>query len=107
MFDPALQADLSGRTARRMRITLQGLGLWLLSLLVGCAAVTNPVADGIPVRFLPNEALGESKDLYEQIPEAYFRQPPPEVYRLAKGDVLGIWIEGVLGEKNATPPVRF
>ena len=31
----------------------------------------------------------------------------PDVYRLAAGDVLGIWIEGVLGERNVAPPVQI
>jgi len=86
------------------------LGLVVLpSLLVGCAAITNPVADGIPVRYLPPEAFGESKDNFKQIQEAYLRQAPPAVYLLAKGDVLGIWVAGVpgLGDKDTPPPVRF
>jgi protein involved in polysaccharide export with SLBB domain len=35
------------------------------------------------------------------------RQKPPENYRLGPHDVLGIWIEGVLGERNQLPPVNF
>ena len=30
--------------------------------LTGCAALTNPVANGIPVRILPDELLAESRD---------------------------------------------
>lgn len=105
MSEPSLQAKPLSRIARRHLRWLLGLLCCLPSVLIGCAAVTNPVADGIPARFLPPEAFGESKELYQQIPEAYLRQPPPEIYKLASGDVLGIWIEGVLGEKSAIPPV--
>jgi hypothetical protein len=65
------------------------------------------VADAIPVRHLPPEALGESKENQQQVSPSLLRQPPAEVYRLAPGDLLGIWIEGVLGEKTAPPPVQF
>lgn len=76
-------------------------------MLFGCAALSNPVADAIPVRFLPPETFGESKELYQQIPEGFLRQPPPEIYKLDSGDLLGIWIETILGEKNVTPPVQL
>jgi hypothetical protein len=32
------------------------------------------------------------------------RQKPPDEYRLGADDLLGIWIEGVLGEKGMPPP---
>src|SRR5262245_29939031 len=78
--------------------------LCLLGGLNGCAAVSNPVADGIPVRRLPPEAFGESREAEKPIPLTYLRQPPPQVYRLDAGDILGVWVEGVLGEKNTLPP---
>src|SRR5262249_19722781 len=33
------------------------------------------------------------------------RQTPPDAYRLGPEDVLGIWIEGVIGEKGQPPPI--
>ncbi len=80
-------------------IALAGVG--------GCAAITSPVANGIPVRLLPPELLVESKEGMQTIPLALLRQPPPASYRLAAGDILGIWIEGVLGEKGQPPVVRL
>jgi protein involved in polysaccharide export with SLBB domain len=86
--------------------------LWLAAailcgaLLSGCTAITNPVANGIPVRRLPPELLGESREGFETIPLTLLRQPPPKDYKLAAGDVLGIWIEGVLGEKGQSPPLH-
>jgi hypothetical protein len=75
--------------------------------LTGCAAITNPVAHGIPVRMLPPELLAERKDDKETIPLTMLRQPVPSVYRLAAEDVLGVYIEGVLGEREQGPPVSF
>jgi protein involved in polysaccharide export with SLBB domain len=73
----------------------------------GCAALSNPVADAVPVRQLPPEVLGRSKEDERTIPLPLLRQPPPDAYRLAPGDVLGVWIEGVLGDKNQPPPLHL
>jgi hypothetical protein len=80
----------------------------LILLSAGCAAVTNPVADGIPVRRLPPEAFGESRSDLRPVPLAALSPPPPQAYRLAAGDVLGVFVEGILGGKgeNAVPPVQ-
>jgi hypothetical protein len=80
----------------------------------GCAALTNPVLEGVPVRRLPPELLGPSKNETVTIPLTALEQPHPDVYRLDAGDVLGIYIEGVLGSERpragelpAPPPVHF
>ncbi|MCA9247238.1 MAG: polysaccharide biosynthesis/export family protein [Planctomycetales bacterium] len=85
------------------RLTL-GLAC-LLSL--GCAAITNPVANGVPVRLLAEELQGPTKDGMETLPLGLLRQQPPTDYRLAPGDVLGVHIDGVLGEKGSLPPVNY
>src|SRR5262249_32374666 len=72
----------------------------------GCAAVSNPAADGIPVRRLPPEAFGESKADVHAVPLTALTPPPAGPYRLAAGDVLGGFIEGGLGERGGEPPGR-
>lgn len=74
---------------------------------VGCAAVTNPVANGLPVRMLPEELKAETREGYEQIPLTLLRQAPPDAYLLATGDTLGIYIEGVIGSPETPPPVNI
>jgi protein involved in polysaccharide export with SLBB domain len=86
-------------------------GLRLVALLTlfltgGCASLSNPVADGVPVSMLPPELRGESREEKKTIPLHLLRQNTPETYRLAAGDVLGVYIQNVLGEKNL-PPVHF
>lgn len=76
-------------------------------LLSGCAALTNPVANGVPVRILPDELLGESREGFEPIPLTLLRQKPPKQYILAAGDTLGVYIEGVLGDADTPPPVNI
>src|SRR4051794_19731469 len=78
----------------------------ICALFSGCAALTNPIANGIPVRIVPDELLAESHQAFETIPLTALRQPPPEKYVLAAGDTLGIYIEGVLGSAETPPPVN-
>ncbi len=93
---------LSGRV--NFAILLVALAL---NSLAGCASLTNPVANGVPVRLVPPELLGEPKANMEALSLTSLRQPPPDNYLLAPEDVLGIWIDGILGEKGQAPPVRF
>src|SRR5437763_1568902 len=72
----------------------------------GCAALTNPVGDGVPVRRIPPELLVPSKKDEQTIPLTLLRQPPPQVYQLAPGDVLGVYVEGFLGERNQQLPIH-
>ena len=83
---------------RRKRVALAGAS--------GCAALTNPVADGIPVSRLPDEVLGESREALRPIPLNLLGQDSPDVYRLAAGDILGMVIEGVLGDQIPADPGR-
>jgi protein involved in polysaccharide export with SLBB domain len=75
-------------------------------MFVGCAAITNPVANGVPARLLPEELKAETREGFEQIPLTLLRQPPPESYVLQSGDTLAIYIEGVIGSANVPPPVN-
>ena len=89
---------------RTVRLTTAFL---LCGALVGCAAVTNPVADAVPVNRLPPEVKGRAKSDEKTIPMTLLRQKPPAVYLLGPGDVLGVYIETVLGEKNQPLPVHI
>jgi hypothetical protein len=73
----------------------------------GCAALTNPVADAIPVDRLPPSVLGKRKEEEKTIPLTLLRQKPPEAYRLGPGDVIGLYIDGVLGDPKLPPPYHI
>lgn len=93
----------------KLRSSVRRVGPALAALccaLAGCTAMTNPAADGIPVRLLPPELIGPSKTCWQTIPLSALEQPPAEVYRLAAGDVLGVYIEGYLGERTTPLPVQ-
>ncbi len=95
------------RMDRNNRISCRPLVL-LAALLngAGCAAMTNPTAQGIPVRKLPTEMHTCSRTSTQTIPLTWLQQPPPAVYRLAPGDVLGVQIDGILGTKDQPVPVH-
>jgi hypothetical protein len=84
---------MTGSPANRIRRQLSLLALFAL-LSSGCAALTNPIVNGVPVRILPDELLAESREGLEPIPLTTLRQQPPEKYLLAAGDTLGVYIDG-------------
>ncbi|MFO0969270.1 MAG: polysaccharide biosynthesis/export family protein [Gemmataceae bacterium] len=74
--------------------------------LSGCAAVSNPTYDSVPVRLVPDELLAHSKAGLQTIPLTLLGQPQPEAYRLDHGDVLGIFIDGIVGDRAVPPPLH-
>lgn len=84
---------------------------WLFSLAFsclaasGCGSFTNVV--GVTPRRLPREIIGEQRADKEAIDLSLLRQDKPEIYKLAPRDVLGIFIEGVLGTADQPPPVQI
>ena len=92
-----------GRNLKSEHQTLFTCGLLLVAGILaacGCAAITNPVGDAVRVRRLPPELLAPSKAGEQTIPLTLLEQPTPKAYLLAPGDVLGVYIEGVLGDRN-------
>lgn len=71
----------------------------------GCAGF-RPI-DGLPARYLPHEFKAASRAGKQTINLSLLRQTPPEQYLLGSGDVLGVYIEGVLGRREEVPPVYF
>src|SRR5438045_8538485 len=83
---------------------------WLVVLfclsLAGCQAITNPVLDGIPARRVPLEYLGRPRESLRPLPLSLLRQPPIGTYKVAAGDVLGLYLEPIIGPQARTPPVN-
>ena len=105
-------------TARRTaRTASRGVGpaaaLALLAALSGCESlgVGGPGAgyhvDAVPARRLPPALLGRPREDQIEISKARLRQQPPEVYELGPGDVLGVYVETILGNEEEVPPVNF
>jgi protein involved in polysaccharide export with SLBB domain len=96
--------DRSRRVGKRMVIWGGALLTGLLG--VGCASFSNPtVPDAIPVHRLPQEVFGPSREAEKTIPLTLLRQEQPKNYLLDAGDILGVFVEGVLGERGQAPPL--
>src|SRR5437660_12256606 len=89
------------------RRACRGLAVVLVCLgVTGCQSITNPVLDGVPARRLPPEYLGRSRESLKPLPLSLLRQPPIGTYRISGGDVLGIYIDPVIGPKGGAPPIN-
>ncbi|MFM7039514.1 MAG: polysaccharide biosynthesis/export family protein [Planctomycetaceae bacterium] len=75
-------------------------------LQTGCFSNRN--IDAIPASRVPADLLAaDSKNKYKDISLLRLRQDPPETYMLGPGDVLGVYIKGVLGDEEQLPPVHY
>ncbi len=79
--------------------------------LTGCSALTQPI-DGVPANRLPPQFLAEPKNNLVPVDISLLTLEPPRDYQLDGGDILGVYIEGVLpfNPPNAPPeppPVNF
>src|SRR5690242_6627189 len=101
----AIESRLSTCWRRRLSVLASLAVLVGSGLAGGCAALTNPGVDAIPVRLLPPEMRGRSVEGLKPIPLMLLGQERPPEYRIDGGDVLGVWVEGVLGERGQQPPV--
>ncbi len=72
----------------------------------GCTALFSPI-DTIPARRVPRQFLAEPQANKVPIDFSRLRQDRPEFYTLDAEDVLGVFIENVLGEFGSAPPVQI
>jgi hypothetical protein len=82
------------------------LGLSLCVIASGCTALTSPVS-GVPAHRLPPQFLAPPKNNLINIDVSRLRQEPPRHYLVDAEDILGIYIEGVLGTAEEAPPVHM
>ncbi len=83
----------------------------MVTSLGGCTALTQPI-EGVPANRLPPEFLGSPKNNLVPVDISLLSLEPPRDYQLDGGDILGVYIEGVLpfNPPNAPPeppPVNF
>src|SRR5262249_47559078 len=100
----ARDSGLGGIVRRLVWLTTMALSCGFSA---GCAALTNPVAIGLPVEKAPPELLAGSREGEAFVPLNMLRHGPPAVYQLAPGDTLGIWIDGINAAAGQAPPVHF
>ena len=97
--------DRSRQSGNGRRLTW-GLLALVTGVGIGCASFSNPtLPDAIPVNRLPLDVLGSSREAEKTIPLTLLRQDQPKNYLLDAGDILGVFVEGVLGERGSVPPI--
>jgi protein involved in polysaccharide export with SLBB domain len=89
-------------TSGPFRRDLLALLLIPFALCGGCTTIRGT----IPARCFP-DASQSPRGSRQPIDYSLLRQTPPEVYQLGPGDILGIFIEGVLGKIDDVPPVYY
>ncbi|XZE55491.1 polysaccharide biosynthesis/export family protein [Planctomycetaceae bacterium SH139] len=77
----------------------------------GCTAITTPI-EGVPAKRVPPQLFAQPKNNLVPIDISLLSLEEPRAYQLAGGDVLGIYIEGVLpfnppNQPPEPPPVNF
>ena len=91
----------------RQRSLILMLALTLVSVSsTGCTALFSPI-DSIPAARVPRQFLAEPQADKIPIDFSRLRQDQPEFYTLDADDVLGVFIENVLGEFGSAPPVQI
>lgn len=75
-------------------------------LQTGC--MKDRYIDAIPVARVPREILQiNRRDDLKDISLLRLRQDPPENYMLGPGDTLGVWVRGVHGTDDQSPPIYY
>ena len=95
------------RIQPRRRYIFRSLALCLLPL-CGCSVMEGlrgPQA--ISAHRVPRRLLGTTRSDMQEITMARLRQDPPEVYQLGPDDILGVYIENVIGNPDEVPPVHY
>ncbi|MBX3443091.1 MAG: hypothetical protein KF774_11855 [Planctomyces sp.] len=86
-----------------------GCGRWLAGLaIVGCLALPGCAAfrpiRGIPASHAPAELLGESREGARTINLSLLTRRPQDQYRVEAGDILAVYIPGLLGPRTVIGP---
>ena len=93
--------------------TLRVMGrLWLLMplcicfVLSGCTHILSPI-NAVPAEQVPPQFLAPPQANKKPVDVSLLRHVAPPSYILDKDDVLGVFIDGVLGNATEAPPVHI
>lgn len=100
-----------GATQRRPRSRWQAVLVVMVLAATGCTSITNPI-NGIPANRVPPQLFPPKKNDLVPVDISLLALEPPRSYQLDAGDILGIYIEGVLpfnlpDSPPEPPPVNF
>ena len=102
-----MTTENSAKIATQMRVQFAILASVILStMLTGCTSLLSPI-ETIPANRIPIQFLAEPQTQKTNIDPSRLRQNKPRNYVLDSGDVLGVFVEGVLGAIDEAPPVQI
>ena len=107
-----IQLPTVERIVQRLRSASTAVAVGVMATtLGGCASLTQPI-NGVPADRLPPQFLSEPKNDLVPVDISLLSIEPPRDYQLSGGDILGVYIEGVLpfnppNQPPAPPPVNF
>jgi len=84
---------------------LLGITVALMGLTAICTGCSSIARTAIPANCVQPNILDRPRGDRQPIDFSKLRQDPPPVYQLAARDILGIYVEGVLGKSDEAPPV--
>lgn len=96
---------------RRRRCAAALAATFATVVLGGCTALVQPI-NGVPANRLPPQFFAPPKNNLVPVDISVLSSEPPREYQVDKGDILGVYVEGVLpfNPPNVTPeppPVNF
>ncbi len=109
MIQPSSRkVTVSDRRRRRAMALAATLATVVLG---GCTTLTQPIS-GVPANRLPPQFFAPPKNNLVPVDISLLSSEPPREYQIDKGDILGVYVEGVLpfNPPNVTPeppPVNF
>ena len=89
--------------------------VWRISLLMpiclclvtgGCAQLIHPI-NAIPAEMIPPQFLAAPQANKRPIDVSLLRNVAPDSYILDKDDILGVFVETILGQADEAPPVHI
>jgi len=78
------------------RCSVRVVGILLLALVFSGCAAFHPL-QGVPAPYVPDEYLGPGRSGKKTIDLSLLVRRQPDQYRLAAGDILSVYVPGVLG----------
>ena len=101
------QSQFAKRDDPQLHRTVFWLAAWALTTFLSSDAFAQRIRNSIPVDRVPAQQLQQESPVQTFSEITYLRAPQPKRYLLDSGDVLGVFLEGVLGQVGEAPPINY
>ena len=98
--------EIAMRLRKQIPTTFAMALAFVVAGLTGCQTSNCPELQTVPANQVRNASCNISQQK-DKINFLTLRRTPPEDYVLDAGDTLGVYIQGITGDKDTPPPVHF